>query len=63
MNKDYELRLTKSQVENLAEFIEFYFIDSIRTDDGIDNIDYLVDMCDVYKNLRTLIELIDTMEG
>ena len=60
MNKAYELRLTKSQVENLAEFIEFFFIDSIRADDGVDNIDYLVDMCDVYKSLKTLV---DTMEG
>jgi hypothetical protein len=47
-----KVELTKSQIRNLADFIQFNFIDSIRQDDGIDNINYLVDMCDAYKVLR-----------
>ena len=45
------LKLTDSQVENLKDFIEIEFIQSIRNDDAIDNIGYLIDMCDIYKQL------------
>ena len=44
--------LKKSQVENLIEFIELHFIDSIRDDTDIDNIDYVVDMMDILTKLR-----------
>ena len=47
-----EIKLTKSQAENLLSFFEFEFIPSIQRDDEIDNIDYLVEMCEVYKKLR-----------
>lgn len=43
------ISLTTSQIENLKEFIEFEFIGSIRDDEDIDNIDYIVDMMDTYK--------------
>lgn len=46
------LKLTQSQAENLADFIECYFILSIREDENIDNIGYLVEICDVYKQLK-----------
>lgn len=46
------VKLTQSQIRNLADFIQFNFIDSIRQDDEIDNINYLVDMCETYKILR-----------
>lgn len=46
------ITLTISQIQNLIEFIEFEFIDSIRDDEEIDNIDYIVDMMDVYKKLK-----------
>lgn len=46
-----KIELTKSQCLNLAEFIEFSFIDSIRNDTDVDNMDYLVDMCDAYRVL------------
>lgn len=45
------LKLTPSQVNNLIEFFELNFIDSIRNDPECDNINYLVDMCDIYKQL------------
>ena len=46
------INLTPSQVENLVEFFEFNFIDSIRKDVDIDNMDYIVNMCDIYTTLK-----------
>lgn len=46
------INLTFSQVENLAEFFELNFIDSIRNDTEMDNIDYVVDMCEIYSKLK-----------
>jgi len=54
--KTYSLELTKSQIENLKEFFEFEFIDSIRDNTDIDNIDYLVDMMEIYKQFKELEE-------
>ena len=47
-----EIKLTKSQAENLLSFFESDFIPSIQRDEAIDNINYLVEMCDIYKKLR-----------
>lgn len=44
--------LTKSQVDNLIKFIELSFIDTVRNDTDIDNIDYVVDMMDALTKLR-----------
>lgn len=46
------LNLTKGQVESLLEFIEFEFIPSIHRDSDCDNMDYLVNICDIYKELK-----------
>lgn len=54
-----KIELTKSQVKNLMEFFEIWFIHSIRENDVIDNIDYVVDMCEIYKNLETAKERAD----
>jgi len=43
---------TKSQLQNLIEFIEIEFIDSIRRDEDIDNIDYIVDMMTALNAMR-----------
>ena len=51
-NETYNIVLTKSQVNNLLEFFEINFIDSIRNDEEIDNIEYLCNMCDIYKKLK-----------
>ena len=56
MEKDCILNFTLSQVKNLAEFLEFNLIDNIRVDTDIDNINYLVDMCEIYKKLQEHIE-------
>lgn len=47
-----KVELTKSQITNLANFIEFNLINDIRNDEEIDNIGYLVDMCDAYKTFK-----------
>lgn len=47
-----KIELTKSQVKNLMEFFEIWFIHSIRENDVIDNIDYVVDMCEIYTKLK-----------
>ena len=47
-----KIELTKSQIDNLMEFFEFKFIDLIRSDEEVDNIGYLVDMCDIYTKLK-----------
>jgi len=50
--KTYSLKLTKSQIENLKEFFELEFINTVRNDTSIDNINYIVDMIDIYKKLE-----------
>lgn len=44
--------LTKSQCENLADFIEINIFQNIRDDTDIDNMDWLIDMVDAYKKFR-----------
>ena len=51
-DKIVKVDLTESQAENLAEFIELEFIHSIRNDRELDNIEYICDICDVYRKLR-----------
>lgn len=51
-DKTIAIVLTKSQVENLIEFFELCFIDQIRNDTEIDNMDYMVDMINVYAKLK-----------
>lgn len=47
-----KVELSASQVSNLVDFIEIEFIDSIRRDDDIDNIEYVISMMDALKALR-----------
>ena len=46
------IELTTSQAENLKEFLEMELIPSIQRNTDADNINYLVDMCDIYKKLK-----------
>lgn len=39
--KTLSVEFTKSQVDNLVEFIEWNFIDIIRKDEEVDNINYI----------------------
>lgn len=43
---------TESQIDNLIEFIEFNFIDVVRNQEDIDNINYIIDMMEALKKLR-----------
>lgn len=47
-----QVELSKTQCKNIAEFIEYNFIDSIRNDTDIDNMGYIVDMSKAYEILK-----------
>lgn len=44
--------LKESQYINLCDFIELNIFDYIRNDTDIDNIDWLVDMMEIYQKLK-----------
>ena len=44
--------LKESQCINLCDFIELNIFDYIRNDTDIDNIDWLVDMMEIYQKLK-----------
>lgn len=46
-----KIDLTLSQINNLMDFIEFEFVPSIKNDPEDISLNYLVDMCDIYKKL------------
>lgn len=46
------IKLTISQIKNLIEFFEISFIPRVQEDEYCDNMNYLVDMCDIYKKLK-----------
>lgn len=46
------IELTPSEVDNLTEFIELCFIDFVREDTSIDNMGYIVDMCNIFTKLK-----------
>ncbi len=51
-----KVELTKSQVENLADFIEVNLIDDIRRDESIDNLEWVKDLCDAHTKLKKALE-------
>ena len=51
-----KVELTKSQVKNLADFIEVNLLDDIRKDESIDNIEYVKDLCDAHTKLKEALE-------
>lgn len=53
------LELTKSQAQNLAEFIAWDIFSQIRNDESIDNINWLCDMCDIYRVLEKVVSQFD----
>ena len=53
------VELTKSQCENLAEFIELNLFRVIRLDDEIDNISWLEDMITAKKELEQAVKMCD----
>ena len=47
-----KVELTQAKIDNLADLIEFEFIDIIRKDTSIDNIDYIASMMNAYQELK-----------
>ena len=50
-NATISFEITKGQIESLIDFIDLHFIPSIRNNEYIDNMDYICNMCDIYRNL------------
>ena len=46
------IELTKSEAEALAELLETTLYDTIREDEGIDSLDWLMDVMTAYKKLK-----------
>jgi hypothetical protein len=46
------VELSSSQCENLADFIEIWLFEDIRSDPDLDSMAYLKDMVDAYYTLR-----------
>lgn len=56
------VELDKDEIYNLIEFIECEFIDILRNDTDIDNIDYLVSMMNALQKLRVAYKSIKSYE-
>lgn len=50
--KRIQIELTDTQLGNVIDFIESEFIDSIRRDESVDNIDYVIDMMNALQIMR-----------
>ena len=46
------IELTKEEAEALAELLETALYDTIRGDEGIDSLDWLMDVMSAYKKLK-----------
>ena len=57
-NATISFEITKGQIGSLIEFIDLNFISSIRNDEDIDNMDYICNICDIYRNLTKVQEII-----
>ena len=57
-NTTISFDITKGQIASLIEFIDLNFISSIRNDEDVDNMDYICNICDIYKNLTKAQETI-----
>lgn len=53
------LDFTRDEIECLTDFIETEFIQSIRNDQDIENIAYIVNICTVYKKLKNEYDILE----
>jgi hypothetical protein len=53
------VQFTYSELLNLTEFLDDYLIWSIRSDAGVDNIEYLIDMVSIFQKARAAKEKIE----
>ena len=54
------VEITRDQAESLLDFIEREFIDTIRNDEGCDNMEYVANVCDVWRACK---KVLDEKEG
>ena len=57
-NATISFEISKGQIESLIEFIDLNFLPPIRNDEDIDNMDYICNICDIYRNLTKAQETI-----
>ena len=57
------MTLTRSEIENLIDFIDCQFIEFVRTVDEIDNMEYIVSMCNAYVKLRGAQKKLEENDG
>ena len=50
------IEITKAQAESMVDFLEAEFINGIRNDSDLDNLQYVINICDVYKKLNEICE-------
>ena len=50
------IEITKAQAESMVDFLEAEFINGIRNDPDLDNLRYVVNICEVYKKLNEVCE-------
>ena len=48
------LQITRGEVESLIDFFECNIFDAIRNDIDIDNVEWLCNLCSVYKKLKEM---------
>ena len=46
------IEITQSQAESLLDFIEVPFLSSLRSDVDIDNMQYVANICDIWRMLN-----------
>lgn len=47
-----KIELTEDQCVSLMDFIELEFIQSLRNDPDADNLQYVINICDIYKAVK-----------
>jgi hypothetical protein len=51
--------ISDSEASSLKEFIEFYFIESIRNDEEVDSLLYIYNILNIYKRLGGMEQYVD----
>ena len=46
------INITRDQAISLLDFIEFNFINSIRDDPDCDSMEYVCNICEIYKKIK-----------
>ena len=55
-----EIKVTKTQAENLSDLIDLWFFREIRENEDIDNTMWAWDILDIYKQCQSIIDAFNT---